>query len=54
MRKNDTRYTPTKEEKEKPIHLPGRSPEAVAKIIMQSGAQRRPLTINQKQKGKSK
>ncbi len=50
----DTRYTPTKKELEKPIRLPGRSPEAVAKTIMQGGAERRTLVTNQKQKGKSK
>ncbi len=49
-----SRYKPTKKELETCIHLSGRSPEAEARTIMQGGVQRRPLTTNLKQKGKSK
>ena len=35
------RYQPSKAELNEPINLPGRSPEAVAKIITQGGATRR-------------
>ena len=35
------RHQPSKEELEEPIHLPGQSPEDVARIVMQGGAARR-------------
>ena len=37
----DRRHSPTKEEMEEPIHLRGRSPEAVAKVVVRGGAARR-------------
>ena len=35
------RHQPSKAELEEAIHLPGQSPEDVARIVMQSGAPRR-------------
>ena len=35
------RHQPSKVELEEPIHLPGQSPEDVARIVMQGGAPRR-------------
>ena len=35
------RHQPSKAELEEPIHLPGQSPEDVARIVMQGGAPRR-------------
>ena len=35
------RHHPSKAELDEPIHLPGRSPEDVARIVMQGGAPRR-------------
>ena len=35
------RHQPSKAELDESIHLPGESPEAVARIVMQSGAPRR-------------
>ena len=35
------RHQPSKAELNERIHLPGESPEAVARIVMQSGAPRR-------------
>ena len=35
------RHQPSKAELEEPIHLPGQSPEDVARIVMQGGAERR-------------
>ena len=35
------RHQPSKAELEEPIHLPGRSPELVARTVMQGGAARR-------------
>ena len=35
------RHQPSKAELDERIHLPGESPEAVARIVMQSGAARR-------------
>ena len=35
------RHQPSKAELDEPIHLPGRSPEDVARIVMQGGAPRR-------------
>ena len=34
------RHQPSKAELEEPIHLPGRSPEDVARAVMQGGAPR--------------
>ena len=36
-----SRHQPSKAELEEPIHLPGQSPEDVARIVMQGGAPRR-------------
>ena len=36
-----SRHQPSKAELDEPIHLPGRSPEHVARIVMQGGARRR-------------
>ena len=36
-----SRHQPSKEELEEPIHLPGQSPEDVARIVIQGGAPRR-------------
>ena len=49
----DSRHSPTKEEMEEPIHLRGRSPEAVAKVVMRGGAKRCPETVNPKMKDKT-
>ena len=35
------RYQPSKAELNEPIHLPGQSPDDVARIVMQGGAPRR-------------
>ena len=39
-------YQPSKAELDEPIHLPGQSPEDVARIVMQGGAQRRESTTD--------
>ena len=36
-----SRHQPSKAELEEPIHLPGQSPEDVARIVMQGGTPRR-------------
>ena len=40
------RHQPSKAELEEPVHLPGQSPEDVARIVMQGGAQRREPTTD--------
>ena len=40
------RHQPSKAELDEPIHLPGQSPEDVARIVMQGGAQRREPTTD--------
>ena len=40
------RHQPSKAELEESIHLPGQSPEDVARIVMQGGAQRREPTTD--------
>ena len=47
------RHQPSKAELEEPIHLPGPSPEAVARVIMRGGAERLPETVNPKTKGET-
>ena len=43
-----SRHQPSKVELEEPIHLPGQSPEDVARIVIQGGAQRREPTTEPK------
>ena len=40
------RHQPSRAELEEAIHLPGQSPEDVARIVMQGGAQRRESTTD--------
>ena len=47
-----SRHSPTKRELEEPIHLPGPSPEAVARVIMRGGAERREETAKSKTREK--
>ena len=48
-----SRHSPTKEEMEEPIHLPGPSPDAVAKVVMRGGASRQPTKTAAISKGEA-